>query len=205
MNRHGIFKSSLLVLSMVLFTLVSTTVVRSQPDDAYRQELEFNEIKVTRQFSQDFMAGNYSSLPKTLKLMKPVIGVLNEKYPINGEPRALLEDLRSAVDGSNDQEIRSAVLTFLYLDVKDFMELAGGFVKAGNQSRAKVYVKQSLLIYKTCLEKMIKNRGDKTEAIKKATVGFQKLNQSLSSLDAFKAEQKKVESALKSLFPSINV
>ncbi|MFB6355845.1 MAG: hypothetical protein ABEJ65_04950 [bacterium] len=179
--------------------------VYAQPDDSYRKGLSFNKIKVTRQLASALKSGNHKVVLNSMKLMKPVWSKLNEKYPKSDDtPRTMFEDLKSAVNSGDKKAIRSSALTFLYIDTKDMLTLAEEFVKAGKSSRAKVYIKKSLMIYKAGFERNLKNQSEKKKYIRKANLGLQKMNQALSSPDKFSKHKQSVLKSLREMFPSID-
>lgn len=188
----------LLLLSFSLPTVAAT-------DDSYRRGLSFDEIKVTRQLGSSLKAGNSKVVLNTMKILKPIWTTLNEKYPVSDdEPRSLFEDVKSAVESGNASGVRSATLTFLYFDVRDMLELGQGFVSDGNSDRAKVYVKQSLMIYKSVFQRNIENVSEKKDAVRAVSTGLQKLNQSLDNVDDFETNKKQVLDGLKTMFPEID-
>jgi len=202
--------SSLSLISVILVVsgllVLSPATVRSQSlDISYRTELPFNDVKVTRQVSSALNNKNYSKLQKALNLLEPVIKHHNEAYPIEGEPRTLLEDINAAISSGDDEKIRTEVLEFLLLDLKDMIRITHEYSKSDNRAQAKVFVKKSLLIFQACKQNFIQNVSEKTDHLKAADVGIQKMNRDLGSPDKIASHREKIEGALKKLFPTVTL
>ena len=201
MNGH---RAWFLLLTFVLGASLLAPVEGEAVDDKYRVALPFEEVKVTRQVSEALQQKNYGKLENAINLLEPVLKHLNEQYATGGGKRTLLKDIKGAVSSGDDAAIRDATVRFLFYNLRDLLRLGHEYAKEGNTSRAGVYVKKGLLIYKASLQPFIENQGDKSGAIRAVSTGIQKLNQSLGSPGAYGSEMEKVEEALRKLFPRVS-